>query len=145
MVISSATTTELEKASARIIRPLDRREVPFATAKMIAANLKPGDPASSKVIVVAERWYFKDLTGSLQKRFYFDSLAETLVFRGRLNDKEGGDPNLTQGPDPVNALEPDVLTLDDYRKSGTEKGLFDLATTGDWTTAINAIFKKSQD
>jgi hypothetical protein len=38
-----------------------------------------------------------------------------------------------------------VLTLDDYRKSGTEKGLFDLATTGDWTTAINAIFKKSQD
>src|SRR4029450_12004434 len=111
----------------------------------IAAGLIPGDPATSKVIVVAERWYFKELSGSLQKRFYFDSLAETLVFRGRLNDKEGGDPNLTQGPDPVNVLEPDVLPLADYKKSGAEKGLFDLATTGDWTTAINAIFKKSQD
>ena len=111
MVIAAATTTELDKASARIIRPLDRREQPFTNAQMIAAGLIPGDPATSKVIVVAERWYFKELTGSLQKRFYFDSLAEVLVFRGRLNDKEGGDPNLTAGPDPINILEPDVMTL----------------------------------
>lgn len=145
MVIGEATTTELNKASARVIRPLDRREYRFTNAQMKAAGLIPGDPASSKVIVVAERWYFKELTGSLQKRFYFDSLAENLVFRGRLNDKEGGDPNLTAGPDPINALEPDVLTLDEYKKTAPEKGLYDLATTGDWTTAINSIFAKSQN
>jgi hypothetical protein len=144
MVPAAPTQTELENASARIIRPLDRREVPFTNAQMIAAGLKPGDPATSKVIVVAERWYFKELTGSLQKRFYFDSLAETLVFRGRLNDKEGGDPNLTQGPDPINVLEPNILTLDEYRKTAPAKGVYDLATTADWQTAINSIFELSQ-
>jgi hypothetical protein len=98
MVISSATTTELEKASARIIRPLDRREVPFATAKMIAANLKPGDPASSKVIVVAERWYFKDLTGSLQKRFYFDSLGRNARLPRAPQRQGGRGPESHPGP-----------------------------------------------
>lgn len=145
MVISDATTTELDKASARIIRPLDRREFPFTNAQMIAAGLIPGDPASSKVLVVAERWYFKDLTGSLQKRFYFDSLAETLVFRGRLNDKEGGDPNLTAGPDPINILEPNVMTLDDYKKTAPEKGIRDLSANSAWTSAIDQIFLKSQN
>ncbi|MCF7732624.1 MAG: hypothetical protein K9N23_13115 [Akkermansiaceae bacterium] len=145
MVIGAATTAELNKASARIIRPLDRREYPFTNAQMIASGLIPGDPASSKVIVVAERWYFKDLGGSLQKRFYFDSLAETLVFRGRLNDKEGGDPNLTSGPDPINVLEPDVMTLEDYKKTAPDKGIRDLSTNTAWTAAIDAIFLKSQN
>src|SRR6266511_568739 len=145
MVIGAATAAELDKSSARIIRPLDRREVPFTNANMIAAGLTPGDPATSKVIVVAERWYFKELTGSLQKRFYFDSLAETLVFRGRLNDKESGDPNLTQGPDPINVLEPNVLTLDDYKKTAPGKGIRDLSSNSAWTAAIDTIFLKSQN
>ena len=145
MVIGATTTTELNKASARIIRPLDRREYRFTNSQMGAAGLIPGDPASSKVIVVAERWYFKDLSGSLQKRFYFDSLSETLVFRGRLNDKESGDPNLTAGPDPLNVLEPDVMTLADYKKTAPEKGIRDLSTDPGWTAAIDAIFLKSQN
>jgi hypothetical protein len=145
MVIGATTTTELNKASARIIRPLDRREYPFTNSQMGAAGLIPGDPASSKVIVVAERWYFKDLSGSLQKRFYFDSLSETLVFRGRLNDKESGDPNLTAGPDPLNVLEPGVMTLAEYKQTAPEKGIRDLSTNSGWTTAIDAIFRKSQN
>ena len=145
MVIGTATTTELNKASARIIRPLDRREYPFSNSQMAAAGLIPGDPASSKVIVVAERWYFKDLSGSLQKRFYFDSLAETLVFRGRLNDKEGGNPNLTVGPDPLNVLEPNVMTLADYRKTAPEIGIRDLSSDSAWTAAVDSIFLKSQN
>lgn len=145
MVIGTPTTAELNKSSARIIRPLDRREFPFTNAQMNAAGLIPGDPASSKVIVVAERWYFKELSGSLQKRFYFDSLAETLVFRGRLNDKEGGDPNLTQGPDPINVLEPNVMTLDDYKQTAPGKGIRDLSSNSAWTAAIDTIFLKSQN
>lgn len=145
MVMTAATTAELNKASARIIRPLDRIEFPFTSQKMAAAGFQPGDPASSKVIVVAERWYFKELGGSLQKRFYFDSLQERLVFRGRLNDKEGGDPNLTSGPDPINVLEPAVMTLTEYKNTTENKGLIDLSSNGDWTTAISEIFKKSQN
>ena len=145
MVIDATTTAELNEASARIIRPLDRREYAFTNSQMAAAGLIPGDPASSKVIVVAERWYFKDLSGSLQKRFYFDSLAETLVFRGRLNDKEGGDPNLTAGPDPLNVLEPGVMTLADYKKNAPEKGIRNLSADPAWLAAIDAIFLKSQN
>jgi len=145
MVIGTASVAELNQASARIIRPLDRRQYRFTNAQMIAANLKPGDPASSKVIVVAERWYFKDLTGSLQKRFYYDSLEENLVFRGRLNDKESGNPALTAGPDPINVLEPAVMTLDDYKKTSPDVGIRDLSSDPAWQAAIDEIFKKSQN
>lgn len=141
----AALIAELDKASARIIRPLDRREVSFTNAQMNTAGLVPGDPASSKVIVVAERWYFKDLSGSLQKRFYYDSLSETLVFRGQLNDKEGGDPNLTAGPDPLNVLEPDVMTSSDYKKTAPEKGIWNLSDNSAWRSAVDAIFLKSQN
>jgi hypothetical protein len=145
MVIQQATVAELNRASARIIRPLDRIEYPFTSQKMAAAGFLPGDPASSKVIVVAERWYFKDLSGSLQKRFYFDSLQERLVFRGRLNDKESGNPELTLGPDPINVLEPAVMTLKEFKNTTDDKGVSDLASTADWTVAVSEIFKKSQN
>lgn len=135
MVYASAGTTgntyRIEQASARIIRPLDRREYPFTVAQMQTAGFSPASP---KIFVVAERWYFKDLPGSLQKRLYFDSLAQKLVFRGYLNDKESGDPDLTAGPDPINTLEPNVMTGDDWLR---------LLTTGsgqDWGVAMTAIY-----
>ena len=95
MVISSTGTNsyDLNDASARIIRPLDRREKPFTVANMGLSGFTPA--ANTKIFIVAERWYFKELPGSLQKRFYFDSLAEKLVFRGYLNDKDSGNKDLT--------------------------------------------------
>jgi hypothetical protein len=122
--------------SARIIRPLDRHEAPFTVAQMAAAGFSP---AGSSLFVVAERWYFEDLPGSLQRRFYFDSLAEKLVFRGFLNDKDSGDPDLTSGPDPINTLEPNVITADDLAR------LLPLGTTEDWSKAITAIHNRSQN
>jgi hypothetical protein len=145
MVMENANDSELNKASARIIRALDRIETPFTSQQMAAAGFQPGDPSSSKVIVVAERWYFKELGGSLQKRFYFDSLQERLVFRGRLNDKESGNPNLTAGPDPINVLEPAVMTLTEYKNTSDDKGLTDLSSNGAWAAAVGDIFKKSQN
>jgi hypothetical protein len=127
----------IESASARIIRPLDRRENPFTVANMGASGFTPA--ASEKIFVVAERWYFKELPGSLQKRFYFDSLAQKLVFRGYLNDKDSGNKDLTSGPDPLNILEPNVLTKGDYDRIRA------LATSAVWTAAIDQIYLLSQN
>jgi len=127
----------IESASARIVRALDRRENPFTVANMGASGFTPA--ASEKIFVVAERWYFKELPGSLQKRFYFDSLAQKLVFRGYLNDKDSGDKDLTSGPDPLNILEPNVLTKGDYER------IRELATATVWTTAIDQLYLLSQN
>ncbi|MCX6875772.1 MAG: hypothetical protein NTW21_18480 [Verrucomicrobia bacterium] len=134
---AAANTYRLSDFSARIIRPLDRRERPFTQARMTAAGFTPDK--TDKLFIVAERWYFKELPGSLQKRFYFDSLAQKLVFRGRLNEKESGDADLTAGPDPLNILEPNVLTSDEYKRvSG-------LSSDGDWRAAITALYLQSQN
>ena len=126
--------SNVDSYSARIVRPLDRHEALFSVADMAAAGFSPAAPGIS---VVAERWYFNDLPGSLQKRFYFDSLAEKLVFRGYLNDKDSGDPNLTAGPDPLNLLEPNLVTSDDLSL------MLPLGTTQAWENAVIAIHDKS--
>lgn len=134
MVISEAL---LHDYSARVIRPLDRLEVPFTVAEMAAAGFTPAD--RDKVFIVAERWYFKELPGSLQRRFYFDSLAEKLVFRGLLNGKESGDPDLTAGSDPINVLEPNVLTQDEFAR------MMALVIDPGWETAVREVFSLSQN
>ncbi len=126
----------VSRYAARVIRPLDRRETPFTIAEMSSAGFTPA--AQDKVFIVAERWYFKQLPGSLQRRFYFDSLAEKLVFRGYLNDKESGDADLTSGPDPINILEPNVMTADDRREVDS------LSEDVQWKTAIRGIYKQSR-
>lgn len=129
------TQADLNRYSARIVRPLDRIETPFTIAEMGAAGFSPAAPS---IFVVAERWYFKDLPGSLQRRFYFDSLAQKLVFRGYLNDKDSGDPDLTAGPDPLNILEPNIVTSSDRAKM--------LAIgSGPWSSAVDTIYRKSQN
>lgn len=125
------------ECSARIIRPLDRREESFTTAAMAAAGFSPA--ATSKIFAVGERWYFKALPGSLQKRFYYDSLATKLVFRGRLNGKESGDANLTVGPDPVNLLEPNVMTAEEHARVRA------LSTVTAWTDLVDRLYVQSQN
>lgn len=139
MVIGAATTNRyaLDDASARIIRPLDRRERPFTVANMGSSGFTPA--ANTKIFIVAERWYFKELPGSLQKKLYFDSLAEKLVFRGYLNDKDSGNKDLTVGPDPLNIVEPNVLTKSDYTL------IRGLSGTTAWTNAIDALYLLSQN
>lgn len=124
----------VDAGSARIIRPLDRCEAPFTVAQMAAAGFSPASPS---VFVVAERWFFKDLPGSLQRRFYFDSLAAKLVFRGYLNDKDSGDAELTAGPDPLNILEPNVITADDLAL------IKPLGSSPAWNEAVTAIHTRS--
>ncbi len=126
----------VNSCSARIVRPLDRMEAPFTVAQMAAAGFSP---ASASIFTVAERWYFKDLPGSLSKRFYFDSLAATLVFRGYLNDKDSGNKDLTVGPDPLNILEPNLMTADEFTR------VQNIGTGASWLTAVTGIYQKSKN
>lgn len=138
MVIHQASSAEVAKSSAQIIRPLDRREVTgFSNLNMSSSGFSPAETA--KLLIIAERWYFKDLPGSLGKKFYYDSLAAKLVFRGYLNDKDSGASDLTSGPDPLNILEPNVMTKEEY------DAIRALSDKSVWTAAIDGLYKLSQN
>jgi hypothetical protein len=114
--------------TARITRPLERFEIDFPLANM-PIDLTPAN--TDRVMTVAERWYFRDLVGSLQKRFYYDSLRQKLVLRGRINDREIGDPDLTVTPITLFALEPAFVSEPEL--------LRDLDSSPTWVNAVDAL------
>lgn len=138
------TLAEIEDYSARVIRPLDQYTYPIGQEVLSSirdAQGTPLTPASrNRVQVVGERWYFKELTGSLQKRFYFDSLTDELVFRGRLNNREIGASDLTTAPNGLYILEPNILSTEDYE---------DLVAVGngnsEWEEAVERLYLASQN
>ena len=137
-----STISNLSSYSARLVRPLDRYEVDFAQSDFPQAspNLTPANPDA--IQVVAGRWYFTGLTGSLQKRLYYDSLRQKLVFRGRLNDRESGDPELTETPTSLYVLEPNYMTLAEYTGIFTALGIM---TTDALGLAIEDLFLLAQN
>jgi len=126
----------IDDYSARVTRPLDRYEFDMAATDM-PETLQPA--SKEKVMVVGARWYFTDLSGSLQNRFYYDSLRQKLVFRGLLNGLESGDPDLTSTPISLFVLEPNVLSPGAYTALGN------LSSAGNWQTAIDDLYLQSQD
>jgi hypothetical protein len=127
-----------EHFNARFMRLLDRHDVEMER-EAVPEGLSPGDP--DKVVVSGPRWYFKELTGSLSRRFFYDSLAGRLVLLGRLNDLDGGDPKLVQTPLGIATLEPNRLSHED------EKHLKELDESPDpnteWKHAIGELFELS--
>ena len=127
-----------EHFSARFMRLLDRHEVELER-EALPEDLSPQHP--DKVTVSGPRWYFKELTGSLSRRFYYDSLAGRLVLLGRLNDLDGGDPKLTQTPIGIATLEPNRLS------DGDETDLRKLDESDDpnteWKQAIGELSELS--
>ncbi len=122
--------------STRVTRPLDL--VSTAIAKTdIPTSLQPSNPDA--VMVVGSRWYFRALTGSLSKRFYYDSLAGELVLRGRLNNLESGAPNLTQTPVQPYVLEPNILNTNEF---SALQGLDSSSTS--WGAAITSLNAATQ-
>jgi len=67
-------------------------------------------PASKRVNVIMNRWYFKELHAGLKKRIYYDPTTETLCMKGFINDKTLGDDTLTASPPSVYVLQPNILT-----------------------------------
>jgi hypothetical protein len=100
------TDTNIQSFGGRVFRPLDVLSEVLA-AEAIPEDQKPTAP--NKVTVDGPRWYFNDLTGSLNKRFYYDSIQRRLILRGRLNNLESGDPALVATPVGSYVLEPNVL------------------------------------
>ncbi|MFM1943026.1 MAG: hypothetical protein RI897_2008 [Verrucomicrobiota bacterium] len=124
------------ESSVRVTRPLDRIAAHLAQAEM-PDTLQPSNPA--KVLVAGSRWYFKDLDASLGKRFYYDSLAGQLVFRGLLNNLESGDPDLTQQPVQPYVLQPNFLTEEDVEVLLELPGEDNEA----WTEAVENLYEAS--
>ncbi|MFM1770818.1 MAG: hypothetical protein RJA22_3347, partial [Verrucomicrobiota bacterium] len=124
--------TPFTNSSARVTRPLDRYAASISR-EAIPGDLQPANP--DKVLVSGSRWYYKDLSASLGQRFYYDSLFGQLVFRGRLNGLESGDPKLTQQPVQSYVLEPNFLTEEDVEAL---KGLPKDASE-EWNSAIEKL------
>jgi hypothetical protein len=126
---------DLEEFNARFMRLLDTVSVDYAKEEM-PEELSP--QRTDKITVSGGRWYFKDLGGSLSQRFYYDSLAAKLVFRGSLNGKESGDPSLTVPPLTTAQILPNVLTEVDVTT------LKDLAPgKNEWADAVEQLFERS--
>lgn len=110
-------------------------------------------PASGRTRVSGGKYVFNDLPASLQKRFRYDPLAQSidpntgLTISGRLeinglvNDKDIGDTTLTAPPPAVYVLEPNIMTRSD------RDALLDLAEDSDsaWRTAVVTLFNRTRN
>jgi hypothetical protein len=90
----------------RMVPALLEREV-LLTIDNFPDDLKP---ASGRVDVIMNRWYFKELHAGLKKRVYYDPSTQMLGFRGFINDKTLGDDTLTAAPPSIYVLQPNILT-----------------------------------
>ncbi len=123
--------------SARVIRPLDERSVPVVPATDIPERL---NPAAGTVTVRGTQWFFSELSASLQKRVYFDTVRNLLVLRGLLADRDIADPDLTVRPIDLYVLEPNVLTAAD------RDALIALAPDStDWVGKIDDLYNLSRN
>jgi hypothetical protein len=126
---------DLTDFNARFMRLLDVVSVDYAKEEM-PVDLNPANTA--KVSVSGSRWYFKELSGPLSRRFYYDTLQAKLVFRGTVNGLESGDPSLTRPPLAIAQILPNVISEKD--KTALEQ----LASSDSaWKTAIEELFKAS--
>jgi hypothetical protein len=126
---------DLESFNARFMRLLDVVSMDYAKEKM-PDDLSPANAA--KVSVSGSRWYFKELSGALSRRFYYDTLQAKLVFRGTVNGLESGDPSLTRPPLAIAQILPNVIT------EGDVMALKNLASgNSEWAEAVEQLFKAS--
>ncbi|WOO41007.1 LamG domain-containing protein [Rubellicoccus peritrichatus] len=134
----------LPQYSARFVRSLDLYVVDFALEDL-PTQLRPA--ATDNVMTVGERYYFKGLTGSLQKRLYYNSLTNQLIFRGRLNDYESGDPQVTSTPISLYVLEPNVMTAIEYDEITDDWLTDDIGLGGSdlFRAAVESLYELSQN
>ncbi|KPA10085.1 conserved hypothetical protein, secreted [Candidatus Magnetomorum sp. HK-1] len=90
----------------RVVPGLLERKVPLSLADF------PEDlqPASKRVNVIMNKWYFKELHAGIKNRIYYDPTTEMLCMKGFINDKTLGDKTLTASPPSIYVLQPNILT-----------------------------------
>lgn len=110
-------------------------------------------PASGRTRVSGGKYVFNDLPASLQKRFRYDPLSQSidpatgLTVSGRLeisglvNDKDIGETTLTASPPAVYVLEPNIMTKGDL------DALLAVADESDsaWRAAVRSLYNRSRN
>ncbi|KPA14814.1 conserved hypothetical protein, secreted [Candidatus Magnetomorum sp. HK-1] len=116
---------------ARLVPALLERQVNLSLDQF-PEDLKP---ASKRVDVIMNRWYFKELHAGLKKRIYYDPMTEKLVIKGFVNDKTLGDNTLTASPPSLYVLQPNILT---DREVSTIKGIE--GANEQFKSAVDSLF-----
>ncbi len=111
-----------------LVSPLDDRRV---SLDPLPARF---EPAAGNTTVNGSEYRFDELTASLQRRIFFDSLTKELGVRGYVNDRTLGDADLTAAPPAVYVLEPNILT------SAERDELLTLDDDAAWTDAVNTLY-----
>ena len=143
-----STALLTESWTVRLGQALDWRTQTLPIGQFPSALL----PASGRTRVSGGKYVFNELPASLQKRFRYDPLAQSvddngltvsgrLEFRGLINDKAIGDATLTAAPPPLYVLEPNIMTL------AERDALLALAdeTEADWHSAVRALYERSRN
>lgn len=123
-------------SSARVVRPLGQYEAELSQEEL-PEDLLPG---STKLLAAGAKWYFTELPGDLQRRFFYDPLQQHLVFEGLLDGMELGDPELTQKPIGPYLLQPNVLSREDFEAIIAIGG-----GNAAWNSAVGDIYQQAQD
>lgn len=133
-----------ENYTARMLSALEERRVPLAVAEFPEAL----QPAGGRTTVDGTIYRFDELSSSLKKRIFYDPLTGELGIKGFVNDKDIGDDTLTAAPPAVYSLEPNILTeveRDELKGTAEDSPFADLNADGNWTAAVDALFKLSRN
>jgi len=120
----------------RMVPALLEREVSLSIDKF-PEDLKP---ASGRVDVIMNRWYFKELHAGLKSRIYYDPSTQMLGIRGFINDKTLGDATLTAAPPSIYILQPNILTETEVL---TIKGIE--GAENNFNTAVDELYNLSRN
>ncbi|MBF0451505.1 MAG: hypothetical protein HQK75_12440, partial [Candidatus Magnetomorum sp.] len=120
----------------RIVPALLEREV------HLSIDTFPDDlkPASGRVNVIMNRWYFKELHTGLKSRIYYDPTTQMLGIRGFINDKTLGDDTLTAPPPSIYVLQPNILTVSEHETIKTIEG-----ADSNFIAAVDMLYRLSRD
>jgi hypothetical protein len=128
--------------TARLISPLETREVSISTTEEAQAISNIVQPATGITRAYGTVWKFTNLPASLSRRLFYNPLTHKLGMVGYINDKTLGDSTLTATPPPVYVLEPNIITI---AERDAMLAMPELETNTAWRAAVNALFRLSRN
>ena len=97
-------------------------------------------PASGRVDIKNNCWFFKELHAGLKKRLFYDPTIQKLIFKGFVNDKTLGDSTLTASPPAIFTLQPDIMTNREFQTIKKIQG-----TNSHFIAAVDTLYKLTHD
>jgi hypothetical protein len=112
------------------------------TRRVALANTSFPDelrPAAGNSTDYKGKYFFKNISASLQKRVAYDPIAGMLEIKGFLNEKDNTDSTLTASPGAVYVLEPNILT------AAESQSLADLSEDAAWRSAVTKLYNLTRN